>query len=152
MQFHIPQYIDIEDKLFGPLTLKQAIFVAGGAGGIYLIWRVIPYVAIKGPIILGIAAITWALAFYPKEKLGRPFIEILEAGFRYMLRDKLYIWKKTTPDVRSTKEETFVGSSPLFTPVVPSGKLSSKSFNLDVRGPEEAPEKELGNKDDIILK
>lgn len=154
MQFHIPQYIDIEDKLFGPLTLKQAIYVAGGVGGIYLVWRVIPYIAVKGPIIFGIAALTWALAFYPKEKLGRPFIEVLEAGFRYMLREKLYIWKKTTKEIvpGKEKEEPFVGSSPLFTPVVPSGKLSSKSFNLDVRGPEEAPEKELGHTDDLMLK
>ena len=42
MQFHIPQYIDIEDKLFGPLTLKQAVYVAGGLGGAYLAYRIIP--------------------------------------------------------------------------------------------------------------
>ncbi len=34
MQFHVPQYIDIEDKLFGSLTLKQGIYVAG-VGGIW---------------------------------------------------------------------------------------------------------------------
>ncbi|MFZ2303871.1 MAG: PrgI family protein [Minisyncoccia bacterium] len=143
MQFHIPQYIDIEDKLFGPLTLKQAIYVAGGAGGVYLVWRVVPYLVIKAPIILGIAVFTWALAFFPREKLGRPFIEVLESGFQYMLRDKLYIWKKTTKEAKAGKEEEFIGSQPLFTPVVPSGKLSNASFKLDVRGPEQIPEKEL---------
>ena len=152
MQFHIPQYIDIEDKLFGPLTLKQAIYVAGGAGGIYLVWRIVPYLALKAPIILGIAGLTWALAFYPKEKFGKPFIEILEAGFNYMLRDKLYTWKKTTKEAKLGKEEEFVGSQPIFTPVVPSGKLSSASFDLDVRGPQQPEEKELGDKVETILK
>ena len=147
MQFHIPQYIDIEDKLFGPLTLKQAIYVAGGGGGIYLVWRVIPYIAVKAPIILAIAVFTWALAFYPKEKLGRPFIEILEAGFNYMLRDKLYTWKKTTKEATAGKEEEFLPSMPMSTPSVPTGKLSSISFNLDVRGKEEPEEKVLGGKD-----
>lgn len=132
MQYHIPQHIDIEDKLFGPLTLKQAIYVAGGAGGIYLVWRIIPYLVISAPIIFGIALLTWALAFYPTEKLGRPFIEILEAGFNYMMRDKLYTWKKTTKEAQAGKEEVFVGSSHSTTPLVPSGKLSNASFGLDV--------------------
>jgi hypothetical protein len=29
MQFRVPQFIDIEDKLFGPLTFKQFIYLAG---------------------------------------------------------------------------------------------------------------------------
>ncbi|OHA80019.1 MAG: hypothetical protein A2747_00970 [Candidatus Yonathbacteria bacterium RIFCSPHIGHO2_01_FULL_44_41] len=142
MQFHIPQYIDIEDKLFGPLTLKQAIYVAGGGGGIYLVWRIIPYIVIKAPIILAIAVLTWALAFYPKEKLGKPFIEILEAGFNYMMRDKLYTWKKAPKEPTTKSEEEFIPSQPAPTPIVPSGKLSNASFNLDVRGPKIAQEDE----------
>lgn len=142
MQFHIPQYIDIEDKLFGPLTLKQAIYLAGGGGGIYLVWRIIPYIVVKGPIILVVALLTWALAFYPKEKLGKPFIEILEAAFNYSMREKLYTWKKTTKEVALGKEEVFVPSQPVSTPTVPSGKLSSASFNLDVRGPQIAKKDE----------
>lgn len=140
MQFHIPQYIDIEDKLFGPLTLKQAVFVAGGAGGAYLAYRLIPYIFISAPIIIGIGVLTWALAFYPKEKLGRPFIEILEAGFNYMIREKLYTWKKTTKESTIGKEEEFISAQSPIAPSVPSGKLSNISFNLDVRGPEKGEE------------
>lgn len=146
MQFHIPQYIDIEDKIFGPLTLKQAIYVAGGGGGIYLAYRVIPYIFISAPIMLGIAVITWALAFYPKEKLGKPFIEILEAGFNYMMGSKLYTWKKTTKESTMGGEEQFLSSQMPSTPSVSSGKLSSASFNVDVKGPEQSEEKELGAK------
>jgi len=152
MQFHIPQYIDIEDKLFGPLTFKQALYVVGGAGGAFLIYKVIPILFIAAPLILAWAVLAWALAFYPKEKLGKPFIEILEAGFNYMLRDKLYTWKKTTKEPKAGKEEEFLPSMPMSTPSVPTGKLSNTSFNLDVRGKEEPEEKVLGEKDDIILK
>lgn len=136
MQFHFPQYIDIEDKLFGPLTLKQAIFVAGGVGGAYVSFTYIPYLAISAPIIAGIGVLTWALAFYPKEKLGRPFIEVLEAGFNYFVRDKLYTWKKTTKEPTLGKEEQFLPSQGPMTPVVSSGKLASSSFALDVKGSE----------------
>lgn len=142
MQFHIPQYIELEDKLFGPLTLKQAIYVAGGAGGVYLIYKVVPYIAVALPLMLGVGVFAWALAFYPKEKLGKPFIEILEAAFHYMMKDKLYTWKKTTKEAKLGKEEEFIGSSSVFTPVVPSGKLSDASFNLDVKGPRSGEEEE----------
>jgi len=143
MQFHIPQNIDIEDKLFGSLTLKQAIYLAGGAGGAYLFYRLIPYLFLSAPLIAGIGVLTWALAFYPKEKLGKPFIEILEAGLQYALKDKLYTWKKTTEKIQPGKEEAFIPSKAPATPAVPSGKLSSASFGLDIKGPPKVSDKEL---------
>lgn len=135
MQFHIPQYIDIEDKLFGPLTLKQAIYVVGGIGGSYLIYRLIPYIFISLPIILALGLLTWALAFYPKEKLGKPFMGVLEAGFNYFIGSKLYTWKKTTKEQAVGKEEPFQsaqGVSNVSSATIAMGKLSSTSFNLDI--------------------
>lgn len=140
MQFHFPQYIDIEDKIFGPLTLKQAIFVVGGIGGAYLAYVYIPYTFISVPIIFAIGVLTWALAFYPKEKLGRPFIEVLEAGFWYLISDKLYTWKKATKDPSLGKEEDFLPYKGVTTPVIPQGKLASSAFSIDVRGPQQEAE------------
>lgn len=127
MQFHIPQYIDIEDKLFGPLTFKQAIYVVGGLAGAYFIYRLIPYLFISAPIILGLGALTWALAFYPKEKLGKPFMGVLEAGFNYFIGSKLYTWKKTESKNALVQNMAAPASS-----LISLGKLSNASFNLDV--------------------
>lgn len=132
MQFHIPQYIDIEDKLFGPFTLKQAVYIVGGIGGSYLIYRLIPYIFISAPIIMGLALLTWALAFYPKEKLGKPFMGVLEAGFNFVIGSKLYTWKKTTKEEVATKEEPLPSTQISAPGTVSMGKLSNASFNLDV--------------------
>lgn len=92
MEYQVPQFIEVEDKIFGPFTLKQFIYLAGGAG---LCAGIILYVR---PLVLGIAcavpiaALSGALAFYRLN--GKPFIEILEAGFNYYLKGKLYLWKK----------------------------------------------------------
>lgn len=147
MQFHFPQYIDIEDKLFGPLSLKQAIYTAGGIGAAYVVYVYIPYIFFSVPIIVGIGVLTWALAFYPKEKLGRPFIEVLEAGFYYLLREKLYTWKKTTKEPSLGQVENYTPTQAPLTPVIPQGKLSSSSYNIDVKGPEVEHER-----DDELLK
>ncbi len=144
MQFHIPQYIDIEDKLFGPLTLKQAIFVAGGIGGAYVFYKLIPWFFLSAPLIVGIGILTWALAFYPERKLGKPFIQILEAGFKYSLKNKLYLWKKKAERPRDQTEEAFVSAQlPAPTPAIPKGRLSSTSFGVDIKGEEKDDDSEV---------
>lgn len=135
MQFHIPQHLEIEDKLFGPLTLKQAIYVAGGAGGAYLLWRIIPWTPVALPFVFAVLALTWALAFYPEEKMGRPFIDILQAGLSYAFKNKLYTWKKVAKEREVGEEEAFIPSQPPAIPSAPTGTLSSKSFTLDTKNP-----------------
>ena len=54
MQFQVPQFIEVEDKIFGPLTFKQFVYVLGGAGACYLLWRVLPiYAAVPLMIAIG---------------------------------------------------------------------------------------------------
>jgi len=148
MQFKVPQYIEVEDKIIGPLTFKQAIYVGGGAGIAFVLWRLLPFV-VAIPLIGGVAALAWALAFYPKQKLGKPFIEILQAAFKYKTRGNLYTWKKTERKQSSTKaQEPDLTRAPLLSvPNVSSGGLKDKAANLDVGlgdGGQKPPESKSG--------
>ena len=81
MQFRVPQFIDVEDKLFGPLTFKQFVYLAGGAGLIYIVYKVFPFwAAILLIVPLGI--LTGLLAFYKVN--GKLFVFYLQAGFNYL--------------------------------------------------------------------
>ena len=42
MQFKVPQFIDMEDKIVGPLTLKQFAYILGAGGFSFLLWTFIP--------------------------------------------------------------------------------------------------------------
>ena len=44
MRFQTPQFIEIEDRIFGPLTLKQFIYLAGSAGLAFLFYRTLPLI------------------------------------------------------------------------------------------------------------
>ena len=69
----------MEDKLVGPLSLKQFVYLAGAGGISYVLFRKLPlFVAL--PFIAIIVGFTLALAFYPREKFGKPFIEIIQSG------------------------------------------------------------------------
>ena len=75
MRYQVPQFIEIEDKIIGPLTLKQFVYLAGGAGLSYLVYAVTnPYlpIFIVVALMLPVAAFGVALAFYKIN--NRPFI------------------------------------------------------------------------------
>jgi len=102
MQFKVPQFLDIEDKIFGPFSFREFIYLAGGAGmcfGLFkwlgILWGAIPIIIIGG--------FAGALTFYRPN--NKPFLTLLEAGFKYLIQDKLYIWKKHMEKSKKTAGE-----------------------------------------------
>src|SRR6185437_718829 len=98
MEYQVPQFIEVEDKIFGPFTLKQFIYIAGGVGVCAIAFFYLPLI-IAVIVALPIAALAGALAFYKVN--NKPFEEILEAGFTYFTGGRLYLWRK---EPKSDKE------------------------------------------------
>lgn len=131
MRFQTPQFIDIEDKIFGPLTFKQFIYIAGAAGICVLLWFFLPrFLA----ILLGapVAALGAALAFYKVN--DRPFISVVESFFNYTTGAKLYIWKKEekkpTP---KTAAERSAPATAMYVPKLSQSKLKDLTWQLDIK-------------------
>jgi len=102
MQFKVPQFIDIEDKLFGPFTFKQFAYMAGGAGIIFTIYKLIPLL-IGIFFIIPVAIFSILLTFYKIN--GKPFAHYLQAGMQYFLSSRLYIWKQYPEKNEDFKKE-----------------------------------------------
>lgn len=83
--------MDIEDKIFGPFTFRQFVYLAGGAGLCFILFKLLGFLLGAIPILL-VAGFALALAFYRPN--NKPFINMLESGFKYFMQNKLYIWKK----------------------------------------------------------
>ena len=91
MRFQVPQFINVEDKILGPFSIKQFVYLVGGAGMIYIVWHFLPHwLAIL--IIAPVGAFTLALAFYMPN--GKPFIFMVQAAVAYALSSRLYLWKR----------------------------------------------------------
>ena|SRR3989344_4980039 len=90
-QYQVPQFIDVEDKVFGPLTIKQFLYLAAGA-----VVNVVIYNFFKGWVlfVLGVpvAIFVLALAFYKPS--GVSFPRVVRSFFSYAFSKKLYLWKK----------------------------------------------------------
>ncbi|MFA6257615.1 MAG: PrgI family protein [Candidatus Paceibacterota bacterium] len=92
MQFKVPQFLDIEDKIFGPFTFREFVYLAGGAGLCFILYKLLGLILGLIPI-LAIAGFSLALTFYKPN--NKPFINMIESSFKYFTQNKLYIWKKS---------------------------------------------------------
>jgi hypothetical protein len=128
MRFQVPQFIEIEDKIFGPFTFKQAIYLAGGVGICVALFFTLHNI-IAFFIALPIALLSLALAFYKVN--GKPFINTVESFFKYSVGSKLYTWKKEQKKVIA-KEDTLENTN-LFVPKLSQNKLEDLTWSLDVK-------------------
>lgn len=101
MKFQVPQFIETEEKIIGPFTLKQFVFVAiGGAILFLLFFTVSPgifiFLAIPvGAIFLGLALI----------KIGEmPLYMYIFHFINYLINPKKYFYK--------TEEEINISNKP----------------------------------------
>jgi hypothetical protein len=131
MRYQVPQFIEIEDKIFGPLTFKQFAYIVGGVGVgliayklLSLFWAII--------VMVPVAIVSGSLAFYRPN--NRPFIDTLEAAFNFVLTSKLYIWHKEDKKINpsSTKQIMEAAKSSVMVPKLSQSKLKDLTWSLDI--------------------
>ena len=130
MQFQVPQFIDVEDKIFGPFTFKQFVYLVGGGGLAFLSYRYIPspfnFLLALGAIVLGVA-----FAFVEIHK--RPLIHFVEAAFWYFVKSKLYIWKKIEKKQKKQDQSQDAKNDDLVDiPKLSEKKLKDLAWGLDI--------------------
>ena len=131
-QFHVPQFIEIEDKIFGPLSLRQFLYLGGGAAIIVILYFSAPLwlvVVVGAPF----AALAAALAFYNIH--GQPFVRVVGNFFSYFFHTKLYLWKKTDRPTQAAPQKTPAehAANAARAPKLSQQKLKDLSWSLDVR-------------------
>jgi hypothetical protein len=101
MRFETPQFIEVEDKIFGPLTWRQFLYVGGGVGMAVVLFFMTPFIVF---VIFGVplALLAGALAFYPVN--NRPFSYLLEGIVNYFTNQRLYLWRRDETTVYKSQE------------------------------------------------
>lgn len=102
MRFLVPQFIEVEDQIIGPLTLKQGLYMLGGIGFcvlLYLRFGFFITLLLGGPV----GALAFLLAFVKIQ--GRPFSHILASAFFFFTKEKLYLWKKKDKKTEQKSKE-----------------------------------------------
>lgn len=135
MEYQVPQFIEVEDKIVGPLTLRQFIYLAGGGGLCVVLYLYLP-LWVAFPFIALVAGGTAALAFYKIN--GKPLLQVIEAGFNYLIGAKLFLWKHEDVQPTAAKKVVIKPQAPITNaPRLSRGKLSELAWSLDVKQPGE---------------
>lgn len=90
MQFQVPQFIDTEDKIVGPLTLRQFLYISLG-GFVSAISYFILNTWLFVIIAFVIMAIAVGMAFIKIN--GQPLIKLVRAAAQFYWKPQTYIWK-----------------------------------------------------------
>jgi hypothetical protein len=116
MQFQVPQFIETEDKIVGPFTIRQFIYV-GIAGGLsamlyftvqFAVWAILSVFIFGGAV---------ALAFVKVE--GRPLFNVVNSALGFYWKPQTYLWKpqhaEAAPAATPTKQESGVSLENILT-------------------------------------
>lgn len=130
MQYQVPQFIEVEDKIFGPLTIRQFIYLAGGAGLCAILFVMVHPTFLAILLMVPVAGFALALAFYKVN--NKPFIDILEAAMKYLVNPKLYIWRKEDKPVAGAEVKA-ADDVPTFVPKLSGSKLKDLTWSLGTK-------------------
>jgi len=136
-QFVVPQFIDVEDKIIGPITTRQFVILIVTGLFIFLSYRFSDFSLF---IVLTViwAIIGGSLAFWRVN--GRPFHFFLLNLIQTFRRPRLRIWNKrlTTDEVKSDIKAAKPGlsSTPAVVTRTPpsSSRLSDLALVVDTGG------------------
>jgi hypothetical protein len=91
MQFQIPQFIEVEDKIVGPLTLRQFLYLAGAAAISFVLFFLLQlWLWFLITFILAALAIAAAFIKYNSQPLPR----IAWLALNFLWRPRLYLWQR----------------------------------------------------------
>ena len=96
MQFKVPQKIDIEDKIIGPLSMVQFVYAVVGGFLTYTVFTKLP--APFGWFLGFIVGILTFMVVFVKIN-GHPFTHFLRNALIYFVSPKTRIWHKGDSDV-----------------------------------------------------
>ena len=130
MRFQVLQFINIEDKILGPFSIKQFVYLVGGAGMVYIVYNFLPfYIALL--IIIPVAGFVLALAFLKPN--GKPFIFMVQAAVMYAMSGRLYLWKRTPKKMTpGDAVKDLNASAAASVPILSESKLKDLTWALDI--------------------
>ncbi len=101
MHYNVPQFIDIEDRIVGPLTVKQLLWLFGLGTALLMLWFVLENRVFFFIVAIPITILFLALAFY------RPYSfslsKFIGSIFLFFVRPKVYVWKRNERSLEEKK-------------------------------------------------
>ncbi len=95
-QFVVPQFLDVEAKIIGPITARQFLIMLGTLLLEFLIYRLV--LNLFFVLALGVPLLALGVAFAFAKVNGQPFHYMVLSVFQTLRRPSKRVWDKTLSD------------------------------------------------------
>lgn len=127
MQFQVPQFIETEDKIVGPFSIRQFIYVgAAGAFSFFLYFTVQTWLW----FLLSVFFVGGALALAFLKVEGRNLPNVVASAFRFYWQPQTYVWQPEHPETPKNRETLGVAGGLSLENIVSGAALRSAWKNL----------------------
>ena len=135
-QFIVPQFIDVEDKIIGPITTRQFIILLVGFIIIGICYKLFDF-SLFVTISIIILALTGTIAFFKIN--GRPFHYFILNVYQTLKRSRLRVWNQSLSELDAEHEidqSHFgpAGKPPLAPKHYAISRLAELSLIVDTKG------------------
>lgn len=142
-QFVVPQFIDVEDKVLGPLSVRQFIILLVGAGLLFLLFNLVGLIEFVFAAIL-VMLLLFVFAFIKIN--GRPFHYFLLSLLQTFRRPSLKLWMKDVERYQFKGEIVSKKKGRQYVPKqklpLSTSRLTQVSLVVDTGGAYDRPESE----------
>ncbi len=133
-QYKVPQDVETEDKILGPLSIKQFIYVIIALLWAFLMWRIFSF-SILIAIVFAFPVTGFFLMLGFGQREGVPFEDFVVAFIRFLIVPRKRMWikddsKEVVVQDAPKKDPTHVSSTKNVTP----GQLKQLASIIDTRG------------------
>ena len=140
MRYSVPQFIDVEDKIIGPISVRQFVTIIVGAALLFISFRLLNFLifALVGVFIF---ALTGVVAFARIN--GRPFHYFLLVIVQTLRRPHVKVWnKEMTAPVAAEKKKKKKDEDLHLPPklAVSQSRLTQLGLMVDTGGAYQIPE------------
>ncbi len=130
MQFQVPQFIEHEAKVIGPLTFRQFVYLGVAAGIAMFLYFLAPFgIFLISAVALGLIALALAFVKIGPKTMPQLIVDLVNFG----LSPKTYIWKASKGKLALQTEQIYAQSE-------------EKEVEKKVKLVRESKLKELGDK------
>ncbi len=147
-QFVVPQFIDVEDKIFGPISVRQFLIIMGALIATAISYQLFNFITflLVAIVLLGSGAVVAFLKIN-----GQPFHFFLLSLIQTIRRPRLKIWSRHLASFKPAPAPPIVTPSmkPVRHALPPASRLSQLALLVDTGGAwVEAPGERLARQSD----
>lgn len=98
MLYNVPQFVDVEDKIVGPITGRQLIWMITMGLVLVILYNIF---TLQAFFVIGIPVAAFFCAFAFWRPYGQPLTRMSFYGLIYLFRSRVYVWRQITHNKRS---------------------------------------------------